>query len=398
MASKMKSCHLFSTVLLAAALLSGCGGSGSSNANPTTPIKFSVDWAGRTRNLAGPSSALSLKITLTGAAPTVGDFTVTVDRNATLAAHTESYTSTTSSKRGTFQMTAQFFSGAGGTGDVVAHSSTSVTIKGDGTGIGNLTTVSDVGSLAVDANQTVPMPGTTQLTFTAKNTEGATITISPGSAGWAVVDGADILSVTPDGIATGLKSGTAHVKVNVDGVSSPVVAVTVPEPPAFQNGDFQSPAMSTGDWQQANGSPWFGQGGWGVANGSNQWGDGGHDSSQFAYIRSKTLSPGVGKLSQQVNGLVVGRKYQVSFWLRRRSGGASYNGIDPNKGATLEVYKDNATLLITPEPDDTWTKYTTPPFIATATMATFTFSPTLPFPSGDKCDLIDDVTLEPVLD
>ncbi|RYG39487.1 hypothetical protein EON81_00610 [bacterium] len=89
---------------------------------------------------------------------------------------------------------------------------------------------------SVSVVDVAPISGTEsrQLLFAAKDAEGDTIALSPGSGIWSLVDGGDNLTLTADGIATGKQSGYANVRVTVDGVVSEIFRVAVQNDP---NGD-----------------------------------------------------------------------------------------------------------------------------------------------------------------
>src|SRR5439155_4286507 len=68
------------------ATTSGCGGGGGGTS--TGPVNVSIHWGPRSRALNAPSSALSAKITLYGAALDGGDVTFVVNRDPNPAEYT----------------------------------------------------------------------------------------------------------------------------------------------------------------------------------------------------------------------------------------------------------------------------------------------------------------------
>jgi hypothetical protein len=240
-------------IVVLAVVVAGCGGGGSRGTTvPTTPVQFSLGWADRSRATQGPSSALSASITLSGANPTGGDFVASVNRNAAPGAYTQSYMSANAAKVGTFLLTVRFFGGANATGAVVASGQAIVTIQSNGSGIGDITVANKVASVTVDASQTVTVSQNKQLTFTARDSQSAIVAVSPGSAFWTQVDGAAFMSVTQDGIATGIAVGTSNVSVSVDGVASAATPVLVQVSSGFQALGGPGPGSGVGQFNQPN--------------------------------------------------------------------------------------------------------------------------------------------------
>lgn len=390
---KTRSLWTFPVLASCFALLGGCGGSGGKLSVPTaTPVKYSISWAARSKSFSAPSSALSATLTLTKATLNGTDFVTTADRRTDPAAYSQIYTSDASVRTGAFSMTLKFYDHAGGTGDVVGTASGTATIGKDGSLIGDFAVGTAVQSVSVDTPQTVAIGATTTLSFTAKDANGAMVAVTPGSGTWTLVDGGSFVNLATDGTVTGVAEGTAHATVTVDNVTSNAVSLVVP--PAvtadFANPSFEDPAIDPGSFLQAGASGWTGAVPWGIANGSGSWGSAAHTGSQYAYVQAST---GEGNrqstLEQTVDGLVVGKKYKVTFWMATRNGDVGAN--DP---APMTVYVDDTVILgpTTPTTSD-WTAYTTDTFTATSTSMHFKFMPTLPTDFGDTADLIDDVHL-----
>lgn len=196
--------------------------------------------------MTGPSSALSATVTLAGANPSGGDYSVEIDRHADLAAYTETYNPPQLGKTGTYPLTVRFYAQAGGTGDVVAVGNGMVTIDSNGNGIGVVTTVNNVNSVTVPAGQSVVVGQTTQLTFSARDFNNHIVAVTPGSAMWTLKSGSDVASLTKDGVVSGTKLGAPTVYAVVDGVESSVATVRVNNDPNGDNVVVNFDDLSTG--------------------------------------------------------------------------------------------------------------------------------------------------------
>ncbi len=219
--------------------LIGCGGGGNDNNSvperAQTPVTVGLNWAGRTRSLSGPASALSAVLILRGAAPTGGDFTFApaINRDASrLESHSVSLTSTNNAFAGTWPLRVEFHAQANGEGDVVGVVDASVTIAADGTGIADLATSGTVASVTIDPNQKVLVGATKSVAFSVRDTSvpAKLLALTPGSASFAVVSGDDKLDVAPDGTASGFDTGTASVTATVDGKTSSAENIAVVYP------------------------------------------------------------------------------------------------------------------------------------------------------------------------
>src|SRR5438093_10128508 len=103
------------------AALAGCGGGGGGGgiSSSPVPVNIAIHWGARTRALNAPSSALSAKVTLLGAAPDGGDVSFTVDRDPNPAEYTATAKSGLVAQPGVYLMRAEFRALADGQGDVV---------------------------------------------------------------------------------------------------------------------------------------------------------------------------------------------------------------------------------------------------------------------------------------
>jgi len=216
--------------LLAAIAAAGCGGNNNTAGAVQTPVTYLIGWGARTRVISGPGSALSVKLTLEDAGPDNSDLDLVTNRHADTAAYTESYTSTELSESGKHHLIVRFYSGADGSGDVVAQGESDVVIFQNGTGIGNISVTNRIKSVAVTPDQKVTLGTPQYLTFTAKDAGDGLVAVSPGSGKWTLVDGDSHLTVDAAGFATPVSVGSANVKVTVDGVSSSTAAVEVVAP------------------------------------------------------------------------------------------------------------------------------------------------------------------------
>lgn len=229
--------YLVLAVLCSALIaLSGCGGSGGSSSLATrgrTVISVDIGWGARSRSINGPGSALSATITIANNAHAPAT-SFTVDRPAGTAAVVQNYSSTQTIPAGNKVLTIVFYTSAGGTGDVVASASLAVKLNNngtltntDGSPLGTIFATGTITSVQVLPNQTAGFGTQTQLLAQAFNAQSQQIAISAGSIFWNVASGASNLSITQDGIATGLAIGPATVVATVDGVASAAQDVTI---------------------------------------------------------------------------------------------------------------------------------------------------------------------------
>jgi len=222
-------------VLLLTLGLVGCGGGGGGGGGTkTVPVTsgatFSVAWGDRSRSgtLTGvPSAALSAVVTLTGASQSGADVVQTVNRNATISAHTETYTVTTPIRQTSTPMTAKFYAQANGAGALVGTAQATVTLNGTAVNFANLVTSGTITKVTV-APVTITVGGAaTQLAFSALDANSGVVAVTPGSAVWQVDTGSTFVTLTPDGMITGLGAGSATVHATVSGVSSAPTTITI---------------------------------------------------------------------------------------------------------------------------------------------------------------------------
>ncbi len=196
---------------------------------------MTVDWPERTRGLPTTASALSGKIVLSNASVDGKDVTILFDRNPSHPeGHSEAYplgqplaAHKGSNEPNVFDLTAWFYAQPGQQGDLVAYATAQVDADQVGMDIDHIALSGKVKWLYLSAQETVIDKPPTQLAFVAHDIYGHTLALSPGSARWNVSTGQDRISVSPDGLATGLVVGTPAVTVSVDGATSAPGVVNV---------------------------------------------------------------------------------------------------------------------------------------------------------------------------
>ncbi|MFM7319921.1 MAG: hypothetical protein ACKO5K_00160, partial [Armatimonadota bacterium] len=216
--------------------LAGCGGSGlPPDAAPprTANLKLDLVWGARSRGIVAPSSALSAVVRLERGAPQNDAAIVfpAIDRGDAPGETTQAWTAPSASRTGSNLVRITFHAEKGGRGAIVGVASKSFLLGSDGTGAGTVSTVGKVQSVSVAAPATLKVGRSEALAFTAKDGNGTTLALTPGSAQFRVSSGQGSLAVTEDGTATGLAVGTGAVVANVDGrISEPAtVGITAPD-------------------------------------------------------------------------------------------------------------------------------------------------------------------------
>jgi hypothetical protein len=228
----MRYFRVFKFVFIALAAISfGLAVNGCGNGGGPSPVNFNVNWPARSRDVsvAAPNSALSVTFSLQ---PNQGGLPLsqTFNRSSTTTAHTESYP-IPNVPDGDYILTVTFYAQTNGSGSVVASAmGTLVSVSGGVAGIQQpISLVGTVAHVIVTQGQTVALNSTQQLTFTATDSSGSTLALTPGSVFWAISSGSG-LSLTQDGMATGITSGTVMVTATVDGVVSSPQQVVVGSP------------------------------------------------------------------------------------------------------------------------------------------------------------------------
>jgi eukaryotic-like serine/threonine-protein kinase len=228
--------------------LLGCGGGDQSPATP--PLRLTLNWPARSRDVNAPASALSVTVKLSGASPTGRDFLWIINRGAAAEAFTQTYTSSEPVQSGTYPLLLSFHAQAEGAGAVVGTASANVTIVADGSGIGTIAVTGTIASVSVAANQTLQVGESKDLIASVRDAAGNLLSVTPGSFQFAVASGADKLTLTPAGKATGIAAGTATVTAAVDGKISPAQTITIGNPLGLARSPwprFQADERNTGN-------------------------------------------------------------------------------------------------------------------------------------------------------
>jgi len=212
-------------------VLVGCGGGGGGaggggSASQSTTVQVTVDWAARSRGVGGPSSALSAKLTITGAALDGRDLNFTINRNAAPAAYSSTYTTTDKAKPGSWQVAVRFYAQADAGGALVGTAQKTSVIAADGTGIGTISTTGTVASVTIPAGQSLLVGETKDLSFTALDANNNAIALTPGAAFFLVTTGATKADIV-NGQVHGLLPGTPTVTASVDGHVSPAQTILI---------------------------------------------------------------------------------------------------------------------------------------------------------------------------
>ncbi|MGV3616083.1 MAG: Ig-like domain-containing protein [Fimbriimonas sp.] len=224
-------CGLF---LLVAVLIAGCGGSGG-GASPSVGFarpRLSIAWGARSRDVAGPSSALSAVILLQDASRRGEDVVFTVDRSGPPAGSTVVYTGPEEVRTALTALTVRFHAGPGGNGPVVGIAYGVVPLGDDGTISPWVTNAGVVQSVQVPEPQSVRLGTPRTLEFTVADGDGNLVAVTPGSARWTVLSGGDRLAIE-SGEAVARALGTAKVTATVDGRTSAPATVWVETPEAI---------------------------------------------------------------------------------------------------------------------------------------------------------------------
>ena len=240
--------------------LTGCGlgssslGSlipGNGNGQPggntkSAAVKVDINWSARSRAVNAPSSAQSAVFTLAGAKIGGGDFIFAVDRADAPAAYTQTAVSAQQALVGNWNMTVQFYGSKAGQGTVVATASKAIALNTDGTGIGDVTATPTIATAAVVLpNQSLSVGKSTALSFTAMDASGKAVTVTPGSAFFAVTSGGDKLQVAADGTVKALAAGSAAVTVTIDGKTSAPQSIEIL--PSLTSFEAPTPGQSIAD-------------------------------------------------------------------------------------------------------------------------------------------------------
>jgi hypothetical protein len=168
-----------------------------------------------------------------GAGISKNDVVVQLDRDsARLGGYTGTYViPQTISSANLSAVTASFYAQTGETGALVATATAAATVSGSASD-GTVNIASFVLSGVIKAVSVSPVSlrlnaGATQLNFTATNSSGSAVAVTPGSAIWQIQSGSSFASLTPDGSLTPNGAGNVLVSATVDGITSSSATVTI---------------------------------------------------------------------------------------------------------------------------------------------------------------------------
>jgi len=223
---------------LAATLLTGalvgCGGS-SGRSQFATPT-VTVDWGARSKGVDGPTSALSFHFDLKDSVAGHTYSTWDGNRSTDPAAYSADYSGSATVRAGTYIFVGNFYAGTDQGGAAVGTVSAPVTVlingslrRPDGSPFDGIAFAPAIKSVVVNG-QAVTVGNSTTLTATAYDANNQAIAVSPGSFTWATLTGSDVLSLTADGTATGIKVGMATVRAKTDGITSNSTSIDVTAP------------------------------------------------------------------------------------------------------------------------------------------------------------------------
>jgi WD40 repeat protein len=211
-------CVFFATVV--------CGGGGGGGAS-TTNSTIQITWGDITRStLTAPTSARSVRLVFQGAGPNGTDTEMTVNRGAFLYSYTDTYPLPPNTAPNGKVLSATFRAGTDPS-VVVATATATMNVSNNSVNLANISLDGKVKTVVAQPLTMFKSAGTASLQFTALDQANNILAVAPGSAKWSVVSGDSILSMTPDGIVSGLKAGQTNVKATVDGIDSQPVAVSV---------------------------------------------------------------------------------------------------------------------------------------------------------------------------
>ncbi len=240
-------------VVATATIILGCGGSGggsgTTGSNGVAGVTVSISWPTVSRSYAITlTSARSATITLPAGSPSGADVSFDVDRDGTkLAAYTGTYTVPSNLTASVSSMTATFYSQPGSTGVVVGSATAMATLSGTSLTFTPITLVGVVKSVVVASTSVVVGTNGNQLAVVAYDASNSSVAVNPGSFIFAITGGANFLTLTADGLATGTAIGNATVTASVDGLTSPAATISV----VSQRPPVAPPPVCSGSVQRA---------------------------------------------------------------------------------------------------------------------------------------------------
>jgi len=196
-------------------------------------VQIDLSWADRSREVSGPASALSAKVTLQGAAQDGTDFSFIVNRDAAPAGYTRTSTSANTAKLGVWTLVVDFYSATDASGTITATAQAEARlnakgklVKPDGTDLGTIRALGIVASVAITAGQHLVVGKTADLMVTVMDTSSNVLAISPGSISYVIDAGSDKVQIV-NGSLKGVASGEATVRAVVDDRQSFPQIVTI---------------------------------------------------------------------------------------------------------------------------------------------------------------------------
>ena len=198
-------------VAVGLATLAGCGGGNSNYSNlsstASTPLKLTINWPARSRDVNAVSSAQSFIVSASSGEPNAGgpiDWPY-ASRNGGAAAFSQAYVTPSNVRVGDRKINIRFYAQANGTGSVVGDATVNATIASDGTGVPTINVASKVASVVVTP-QTVNYGNTTNVVYTAydASTPAAVLALTVGSAFFAQTGGSGAATLSADGSVTTL--------------------------------------------------------------------------------------------------------------------------------------------------------------------------------------------------
>ncbi|HVK03275.1 MAG TPA: hypothetical protein VM490_07355 [Armatimonadaceae bacterium] len=189
---------------------------------PPAPVRaaYRLEWGARSRATAVPSSALSIQVTVQGAAQDGADAVARIDRRTEPAAYGQDLVTPFFVRPGNYPVLVRAFAERGGQGALVASGGATVTVHPDGSGIGTINLTGTIAAVEVAAAQVVTVAESWDVLFAGRTAAGDLVPLAPGAARFALLGGEANLRLTVGGVAEGVRPGRATLKATVDGIDS----------------------------------------------------------------------------------------------------------------------------------------------------------------------------------
>ena len=217
-------------------LLAGCGGLLSSGGQVSP--KVTIEWPQLTRAVSAPTYAGSAHISLQSAAESK-TFDWLVDRPDGSAAQAITYNGPSPAKGGPGQLHVEFYTGAGGTGDLIASAAASIIIGPDGTLLnsagGSLGTVSYDSKLNYLAIHVYEVQiGLPKLVVVSGAGPNGLIAISQDLVSLEITENPQYATLNGKAI-TGTAEGTSQLTATFESISGTASFYVTPRPADFQH-------------------------------------------------------------------------------------------------------------------------------------------------------------------